>query len=274
MLQKTKKKILQSYKLNSLKTKLYAYFAPCKTPKINFIFGCQRSGTTMLANLINFSPQIKVYGEGDPPYFHQNSATNHLRLKPKHLIRNLLKKEKNPYILLKPLYESQNATNLLESFTDAKAIWIFRNYLDVVDSHIKYYKGQNALQYLSGTIDPDQQSWKNENLSTDIKLLIQGKIKFHIAPSTAYSLFWLARNSLFFNLKNKNVLLVNYENLVKNPVDQTVAVCQHFALPFKEKYASIIHSKAIGKKINFDIDKEVKNLCDEMTSRLLNYANK
>lgn len=106
-----KRKIIASDKRYRLTTAFHEVVNNYKTSSPIFIFGCQRSGTTLVQKIIRLSPCVRSYGEGDAPYFDESG-----RLKEPDLIKSCLSKENNKYILLKPLCESQNARELLDKF--------------------------------------------------------------------------------------------------------------------------------------------------------------
>lgn len=277
MFNSIQKKWMTSYKLNSFRTQFYQLVAPCDHTKVIFIFGCQRSGTTMMGTVVGLSPAVKAYGEGDLPYFYQEDHHEYLRLVEWQKIKELLRGEKSQFTLLKPLYDSQVADKLLKEFPYSKAIWIYRHYLDTVDSHIKNYRNDHdGIIYTKELFDRKKIVWKNENLSEDIKEIIDKFKGREINSATGYALFWLTRNSLFNQVKkNADILLVNYESIIANPVLEFSNIFSFLCLPFKKKYAGIIHSRALKKPIKFLIDPEVQQLCDEMYNELktITYLN-
>ena len=55
-------------------------------------------------------------------------------------VLNELKLEPHNQIILKPLYDSQRAEKLIDEFEKSKGVWVFRNYKDVINSHLQFYK--------------------------------------------------------------------------------------------------------------------------------------
>lgn len=269
MLMSLSQKWLTSYKLNKLRKKLYQYLQPTSRSKVIFIFGCQRSGTTMLARVIDLCPWVNVYGEGDPPYFYQENHPLNLRLKPDAELKALVASEKSKFVLIKPLYESQNAIKLLEMFPGSKGIWIFRDCKDVVDSHINCYKKHDGATYIQDMITPSYPSWKNENIAPDIQQYLASFSDKELTTATGYAFFWLARNSLYFEMQDHSqLLLTNYETLVNNPQTEIRRIFDFIGTPFKDKYASIIHKHSVAKLFPHPIDESVLEACSALTKRL------
>lgn len=269
-LNKSKYLWLRSYKVNMMRKKIAQFQHGGLATVPHFIFGCQRSGTTILSDAINLCPVVWGYGEGEPPYFYQDkSGPHYLRLKSVKLISDLLQHEKSRYILLKPLYDSQYSETIVNAFPKSKGLWIYRNHIDVVDSHIKYYKKFDGASYIQGVFDMDKKNWQNEIILEESISTLEKYSNIKINSETGYALFWLVRNGLYFPVKNnKNFLIVNYEELVTRPEKELKKVFSFIGLPFHEKYSSIIHAKALNKKVNFTLDDQINRLCTNMMNRL------
>jgi len=149
-----------SCKLNKLREALRR-ISPHKMTKIIFIFGCQRSGTTIIQKLISLQPQVKYHGEGDAPYFYNTSSDKHHRIRPVKEVEKYLKQESMEIIAIKPLYESHKAAQLISRYPESKGIWMFRHYRDVIDSHLHYYK-QSAIEYIRPLFSDKIHNWLNE----------------------------------------------------------------------------------------------------------------
>jgi hypothetical protein len=97
---------------------LYISSSRSNTPV--FVVGCQRSGTTMLLNVLERSPLCRVYHEGDETVF------SNYHLKEDAAIQKQVCKSLQQIVVFKPLNDLQHTDLLLETFPNAKAIWIFR----------------------------------------------------------------------------------------------------------------------------------------------------
>lgn len=259
---------LSSYKINKIREKIRSLLFPYVNTKVIFIFGCQRSGTTIIQRLISLSTNVKFYGEGDPPYFHDPESEKHHRIKSTAEINTYLKHESLDYIVIKPLYESQNANELINSNQNSKGIWVFRNYLDVIDSHLHYYNYDVKI-YVAPIFDYKKNSWLNESVPSEIqKFIIQFNLN-EISDADAYGLFWIVRNSLYLNIKNKNILLVNYETLVTSPSTQISRFCNFLGLPYFGFYSNVIRTNAISKKVNFTLNPIIEDKCKNVYQKLL-----
>ena len=127
--------------------------------KILFIVGCQRSGTTMMSEVFELDLRAKVYGE-----FSKLSSEDYLgiRLNPLSSVEKVVKKQRAPLIVLKPLVESQNLTKLLSFFPGSKALWMYRHYKDVARSNLNKFGESNGIKDLRPIILNEDRNWRSE----------------------------------------------------------------------------------------------------------------
>jgi hypothetical protein len=93
------------------------YLKPLDKQMLGFIVGCQRSGTTMLNKAFDNDLRSKTYGEfGLAKGFGCGTPT---RLLPYDEISQIFSKEKAPFLIVKPLVESQNIVQLLDYFPNS-----------------------------------------------------------------------------------------------------------------------------------------------------------
>jgi hypothetical protein len=268
-------RILSSYKVNKLRTQLHAMLHPCIDPRFVFIFGCQRSGTTMLRNFIGFDPRISDHGEGDPPYFWQQETTDprYLRVVPDDEIRHLALAQKSPIVLIKPLHDSQRAAEMLTRFPDSRGIWIFRHYNEVILSHLTYYKHRyEPLAYVKDLLDLNELSWKAEGLCEEMRDFISRHRHLAVTPTSAFALFWLARNSLLFKNEHEHMLTLNYKDLVERPLEALGKLSQHIGLELDDRYALFPQQRTRTQMLPEELPEVLRLACEEMFQRLLSRA--
>lgn len=257
-----------SYKLNKLREAVKGIIPSRKTANVVFIFGCQRSGTTIIQKLISLHPGVKYHGEGDAPYFYSASNEKHHRIKPPAETTACLQQESIGVIAIKPLYESHLAAELIAHYPGSKGIWVFRHYLDVIDSHIHYYN-QDAINYISPLFSTKKDSWLNEYITDEARDLIAQFSLDKLSGADAYGLFWVARNSLYWHVKDgENILPVCYESLVKSPSEQISTVCKFLDLPFRKFYSRAIRSGAVSKQVDFTLHPAIEHACKDIYARL------
>lgn len=267
---------LTSYKVNRLRTRIHSLVHPTQHRRLVFIFGCQRSGTTMLRSFIGFDPRINDIGEGDPPYFWQVPVEDprYLRAVPDQEIEELSQAQSSPIVLIKPLHDSQRAAALLDRFPTAKGIWIFRHYREVILSHLHYYKKRyDPLPYVQDLLDLNSKSWKAESLSEEMAEFIRSHRAEITTPTAAYALFWLARNSLLFQNFHPALITLNYADMVRQPQAALALLSRHIELPLDERYAQFPETRERKQELPDEIPMAIKTACDEMFERLVRQAS-
>jgi hypothetical protein len=238
---------------------------------ILFIFGCQRSGTTLLTEIFERDfDNTKVYEE----FSRLSSADkkHHIRLNALHLVKAQIDKDRPALVILKPLVESQNAVKLLDYFKNSKALWVYRHYGDVTLSNLEKWGLKNGINNLRPIVDGQSQNWRSENVSDYTKQIVRTHFSEDMNPYDAAALFWYARNSLFFQMNldaNKNVMICKYDNLINNPLKtmRTIYAFAGHVYPLA-KIPLNIYSESIGRGKNIKLSPDIEILCDEMLNKL------
>ena len=265
-------KLLTSYKVNKLRTRLHGTLHPCADPRLVFIFGCQRSGTTLLRSFIGLDPRVSDHGEGDPPFFWQAPVEDprYIRLVPDAEVERLRCLEKNQVVLIKPLHDSQRAAELLSKWPRSKGVWIFRHFHEVILSHLTYYKGRyEPMPYLHDLLELNIASWKAEGLGEDMQAFIREHRSLATTPTAGFALFWLARNSLLFSNPHRELISLHYADLVNRPLDALQVLGNHLDMTFDPRYAQLPEHRERAKALPDPIPPRILDACEKMMSALM-----
>lgn len=264
----------ESHKVNRFRTYLHALLQPCMSPRVTFIFGCQRSGTTFLRNFIGLDQRFRDIGEGDLPYFHQEKGPQYLRLVDDSQVERLVRAQKSPWILLKPLHDSQRAVELLERFQDSRGIWIFRHHDSVVQSHLSYYR-HDAMEYLRPLRQMDLNSWMLSGLEHQSLERVRELLKVaDVSIPDLYAVFWYARNALLSqHLKRVNLLVVSYERLVATPDQCLRAFNKHLEVDLSTKALLVPKQRKSNIPSSFKLKPEIECACNIMLEQLSFLSN-
>ncbi len=231
---KNKKRIYQS--VNSKKVQ----------QSILFIVGCQRSGTSMLLNVLDKDLSTRCFGEFSN--LASNDTTSRIRLNSLELVKKEFSKVKAPFIVVKPLVESQNVPELLDYFDNSTAVWIFRNYKDAALSNVKKFGIDNVRETILKYFSEDMN------------------------PYDAAVLFWFARNCLYFDLKldkNPRVMICSYDDLVLDPEKYVRGIYQQVGQVYPEiNITTEVHSHSRKKGMDIDLSSEIEQLAQELQSKL------
>lgn len=242
--------------------------APRGPRAVLLVLGCQRSGTTLIIDLLAADPAVKLY-----PEHSAISARDHhgLRLDPLPDVAERLCRSRYPLVVLKPLVESQNAPALLSALPSARGLWMFRHYADVARSNLARFGDRNGIKNLR-SIAEGRRDWRSEGASAHVQSIVRDRFAESMKPWDAAALFWWARNMLFFERsldERSDVMTCRYEELVADPLRVLRGVYEfagsagprHFPVD-RVSRASV----ALGHTIPLSTD--VGNLCEDLLGRL------
>ena len=231
-----------------------------------FVVGCQRSGTNMLLDVLDKSPETWTYEEDDPKAFIE------YRIKPLDVRNQLIASARCRWVAFKPICDSQHTDHLLAVHQGSRAVWIFRHYQDVANSTFaKWPKTQlNHLRRIA--TDDAQPHWVTERVSAANRALVKELFSEDMPLIEAAALKWYLRNSFYFDLelheRPEDVLLVQYENLVTTPRHSFGQVFDFLGLEYRPEYSAGVFQSSVRKQDFPDINPRVLELCEDMMTRL------
>jgi hypothetical protein len=259
-------------KLRKIAKSFYQRFMTREAEKrIGFIFGCQRSGTTMLADSFQRDFRTKVYAEhGLARGWGRGSK---YRLRPYEEIEKIFARERAGLLVAKPLVESQNVLKLLGDFPTSKALWIYRHYKDVGRSQAAYFGRETTVYNLKAVVDPElSDHWFAENVSEKTREVVQ---KYVGSDTPLYDLAvinWYVRNRLYFEQElfdHPRVLLCRYEDFTAEP--RAVMRKIYSFLDYRYPGDSVvrnIHARSVKRGPEIVLGKDVEHLCSDLLQRL------
>ena len=210
--------------------------APEEHRRVVLIFGCQRSGTTMLQQtLLDRSWRVFILEEhdrrliGDEPDPLETAWEEHGVV--------LARIHRLPFevVAVKPLVESDRAAGLIDTAGNARAIWMLRHYLDVARSNLRRFGVENAHRDLEAFRSPDRSNWRCRGTAEATRRTVVELLDGGLEPLDAAALFWWTRNQLYFDQgldRHDGVRVLRYER-VRNAASGrhrvTVEVHRHLA---------------------------------------------
>jgi hypothetical protein len=246
-----------------------AFASPPEDATALFIFGCQRSGTTMLSDLFSLDPDSDVFPE-------QSSLSaaddpKRLRLAPLPEVARRLAANAAPLVVAKPLVESQRASEILAVNPRWRAVWLYRDVRDVVLSNSQMFGRDNGFDDLAPIIDgrPD---WRSDGLPADLVERIRAMHAAGLERHDAAALFWVTRNHHFFAQgldRDPRVWLCRYEDLVMDPIGEVGRI---YRMIGRDAPAALAANKvfrsSVGRGGGLTLSASARALCDDMLSRL------
>ena len=236
--------------------------------KVILVSGVQRSGTNMFMNALERSWETDVYHEHDDRAF----ESYYMRDLP--IIEALHARCKARFFVLKALLEAHKLRELKSAFPSAKVVWVFRNYADMINSHlVSWPGGREGIDEI--VKDPSSAGFRGMGMSAETLSFVRAHFHPDMSDASALGLFWAYRNQLFFDQELENdpdTVLVRYEDLVMQPATTLKLACDQLGLPYSPGLHALIHSKSISKRASPAIDAEIEASCERMLGRLTEAA--
>jgi hypothetical protein len=189
-------------------------------------------------------------------------------------IRFLVYKCRQPVVVFKPLNDSQHFDHILDAHQSARGVWIYRHFADVANSMIVKW-GDAQVNHIShiiaGHFPSPGDAALGERISAENLDILKSFSNATLSPFESAVLIWYLRNSIYFDLHlgaRPDVLLCNYEDVVKEPHTQLGRIFDFIGCPFDSEYAAKVHSSSINKKDPPALRPEIVRLCAALQTRL------
>lgn len=239
-----------------------------------FVFGCQRSGTTITVDVFRKCDQIEVYPETDPRANQaplQDVFTEDVRLRSKEDIDRLIKQSPRPAILFKPLMDCHYADKILDRHK-GKGIWMYRHFADVANSAVA--KWGNHQRNVVQAIHHDnwsQLGWRAERLPAHRIKLVKSLWHPDLSDHEGAAIFWLMRNWAYFDHAfhaRRDLKLFRYEEVVAAPESSFRSMMDFMELTFESDIVADVHSQSVSKSKMPSISGEILDHCDNLLRQL------
>ncbi len=230
-----------------------------------FLFGKQRSGTTMLMLSFELHPDTEVFDEAQKSMVYLDC-----RIRSFDIIQSLIKKSKAPFICFKPISDSHLISEFINLFPEGRFIWVYRDYRDVANSSLRRF---NHAVHAIKLVCKDQKGggWFQEGISTETAAILKELNFTEFSEFDWACLVWWVRNRIFIEQKLEqapNLMTIRYEYLVTCP-DETFSKLFKF-IGMKDNKDSIryIHNASIARNIYPELDPSVQKLCTSLMDKL------
>ena len=233
--------------------------------RVVFLGGVQRSGTNLIMDLLEYSPDVKVFHERDTRAFDGEYCQQAESVIVKLGVSVL------PCIVFKALSESYKIRHLMELFRDGRVIWVYRHYEPVVASNIALWPGhRNEIDKV--VADPLSGDWRGLGMSETTLELLRAHYTPDLNEASAQALYWYYRNQLFFDQQlhlSPRALLVHYEAVLGDPAPELAKLSRFLEIRLPARAVSIIAPgpARVGEHVH-DIAPPIRALCEDMLARL------
>ena len=233
-----------------------------------FLVGLQRSGTNMVARALEANPEFEVRNEND------RTAFDRFRLRPLPVVREIVTRSRQRFLVLKPLIDSHRVDELLGGLgtpSPGRALWTYRGVDGRVRSALSKFGVQN-LQVLRAIAQGRAGDlWQAQGLSPDSRDLIQGLDVDLITNETAAAVIWYVRNSLYFDLgldARADCLLVSYDRMLDDPEREVRRICEFLGTEYQPAMTAGIARRPAITRGELAIDPKVRQRCSDLERRL------
>lgn len=229
-----------------------------------FVSGVHRSGTNMIMKFLNKSLLCEVFMESD------KRAFDNYMMRDKETISALIRDSGCRVVIVKALHEAHLLGELLNDFGPAKAIWMYRDYNDVVNSITTRWP-QNRNSYDKIVEALDNSDWRCGGIAEATLARIRQNYDPDDNNATANAWFWYWRNMIFFDLnfhENRNVILVKYDDFVKNSDRIGNLICNFLGITLTSSMTRVPNTNSIKKSPQQSISPACLEACHEMQTWL------
>lgn len=242
--------------------------APADQRQALLVFGCQRSGTTMLQqSLLDCSWRTIILEEHDRRLIGADDAER-LRWDRLDLVSARMMALPFELVVAKPLVESHRARELLDGFERAKGIWMLRHYLPVAKSNLRRFGPGNGHRDLRILVESGPANWRGTS-SEEVKARVASLLASGLSPLDAAAVFWWARNRLYLDQEmwaDDRIKILRYEVMIEFPQECLEALSDFIGLRLPvSAMKRRIHPAEVARG---ELRPDVEWLCAELMEKL------
>ena len=230
-----------------------------------FLIGCGRSGTSLIVYQLSKSWQTELYNEDNSAAFYK------WRLRDLEIIENLIHQSYAKVVLFKPILDTYRINDLLTRFPDAKVLFAYRHFDDVINSSLKRFGITNRINHVDSWIQEDFREFAAALPPEATKAFIRSRWKPAMNPESGAALYWLFQNRLYFDLgldRDERVKLISYEAVVSDPVNEFKSLCEFLGILYEPLIAEGVFSSSIKRDPPPYVDADIREDCEELRRRL------
>jgi hypothetical protein len=226
-----------------------------------FLIGCGRSGTSLIVYQISKSWLTELYNEDNPAAFLR------WRLRDLQVVEHLVARSYARVVLFKPILDTYRIHELLNRFPDAKVVFAYRHFDDVINSSLKRFGTDNRIHHVDSWILEDFKEFAACPPPEETKSFIRSRWRPGLNPQTGAALYWLFQNRLYFDLRldrDERVKLISYEAVVANPVIEFQSLCSFLGIPYEPLISEGVYSSSIKKDAPPEVDELIRKDCETL----------
>jgi hypothetical protein len=232
-----------------------------------WIFGCQRSGTTFLENTFRHDLDSAVFGEFSPLTIDPRKTV----LSDLDAVFHIVQSQNARYAVIRPLFESDRAIELLNLFPGSVGIWLYRDCPHVVDSMIRKWEGR--FFEISRRVESDSQGiWRLEEMTRSIEEEARRAVDGD-PTAEIYARYWLARNRIPFTASlahDPRMKFLSYRDLILEPGSSIESIMRKAGFPGVWKDFKLdVRTSSLDKPVRQPISGDTLARCEELHQDLM-----
>ena len=200
--------------------------------QVVLIFGCQRSGTTMLQQtFLGRSWRVFILEEHDRRLV--GPGPRETTWQEYSIVLERIRRLPFEVVAAKPLVESASATALMDAAGAVKAVWMLRRYPEVAQSNVSRFGVDNPYRDLEPIRSRDTRDWRYRGATEETWETVTALLNRRLTPLDAAALFWWTRNQLYFDQRlweDDRIRILRYERACNKPDEVIRSLSDHIGL--------------------------------------------
>ena len=232
--------------------------------KVIFIAGMQRSGTTLLMDVMHYCPDVEVFDEAP-----NTQVFKDYRIRSTEILRDSVARSRFGHAAYKVICDSHIIEDLIRAVPEVQIVWAYREARDNAESQLRKFENATRAIRLVCAGEPGG-GWFAEGISASVGKRVRDIDTSEFSEFDFACLVWWARNQLFFEKgldQSPNVRTVSYADLAANPNGTLKKMFDWTGLDWSDRYARFVHSRSLGKRGLPPLAPQVAELCDELYAR-------
>ncbi len=236
--------------------------------RVVLIFGCQRSGTTMLQQtFLDRSWRVLILEEHDRRLVGPGPGPEETTWQEYSTVLGRIRRLPFEVVAAKPLVESASATALMDAAGAVKAVWMLRHYRGVAQSNLNRFGMDNPYRDLQPIRSQDTLDWRYRGATKETWETVTALLNRRLTPFDAAALFWWTRNQLYFDQRlweDDRIRILRYERTCNEPNEVIRSLSDHIGLTLPlGSIAPRVRARPFPPETR-ELDPDVERLCRKL----------
>lgn len=236
--------------------------------RVVLIFGCQRSGTTMLQQtFLDRSWRVLILEEHDRRLVGPAPGPEETAWQEYPTVLGRIRRLPFEVVAAKPLVESASATALMDAAGPVKAIWMLRRHSEVAQSNVSRFGSDNPYRDLEPIRARDARDWRYQGVTEETWETVTALSSRQLTPLDAAALFWWTRNQLYFDQRlqeDDRIRILRYERACNQPDEVIRSLSGHIGLTLPLGSITSRVRAQPARADNGELDPEIDQLCRKL----------